>query len=332
MLAQICFLDHKDSHVDSSESRAQGVIHSPTRSNVFCHGAPHNKSPPDLILVTADSTHYYVHTKTLLKASTNKFNCMLERNLRTNINPTNARLTHSLPNPIRVMTVSETSEQLNIILHTTHNLHFDYSDYPFSSLKVVIAGLSKYGIPLQETISPSSEIFAALESYAPKYPLELYTLASSYNLECLAVTCSVHLLSFNIMSIEDETLAQIGAEYTKRLFVLHHERVVALKRLLKDPPNGHLPTPLCDAVGKEMLTRGWSDAAAFIASDARPGMSCVGSDRYHVIYNNTDMSNEEISRYMTASEVDESCSLCRAALNQRVDTLLEDWALTKVSD
>jgi hypothetical protein len=145
------------------------------------------------------------------------------------------------------------------------------------SLEALIAAvhaLKSYGMPLKARIVPTSPLFTLLLSHAPLHPLELYTLASSYDLYDLAVSTSSHLLSFPLSSLSDDMAEQIGPVYLKRLFFLHFGRADALKRILLPPPHPHAPTPWCDFTEQKKLTRAWALASAYLAWDARPGVYC----------------------------------------------------------
>jgi len=80
-------------------------------------------------------------------------------------------------------------------------------------------------------------------------------------------------MSFDLSTLTDEIVTQIGPIYLKRLFFLLLGRNEALKRLMSIPPALHGPTPQCDFTEQKKLTRAWALAAAYLAWDARPGLS-----------------------------------------------------------
>ena len=108
-------------------------------------------------------------------------------------------------------------------------------------------------------------------SHAPVVPLELYTLAASYDLFDLAAIASQYLHSLSLASLTDDMAIRMGAVYLKRLFFMHYGRVEALKRILLAPPLSHSPTLQCDFTDQKKLTRAWALASASLAWDARAG-------------------------------------------------------------
>lgn len=146
---------------------------------------------------------------------------------------------------------------------------------PFSVLVTAVNHLQTYGISPKPIIIPSTPIYTLLLSHSPVFPLELYTLAASYDLYDLAVATSSHLLSFPLATLTDEMAEQIGPIYLKRLFFLHFGRSDALKRVLLPPPNPHAPTPWCGFDEQKKLSRAWALASAYLAWDARPGTSHI---------------------------------------------------------
>lgn len=142
---------------------------------------------------------------------------------------------------------------------------------PFETLVTAVKRFPTYGLRPKARIAPSMPLFQLLLSHAPLFPLELYALASQFDLYELAVSTSSHLLSFQLSSLTDDMAERIGPVYLKRLFFLHFGRADALKRVLLPPPHPHAPTPWCDFTDQKTLTRAWALASAYLAWDARPG-------------------------------------------------------------
>jgi len=170
------------------------------------------------------------------------------------------------------LTVQEPSAVYNILLHTIYDMSCAHYSPSFEHLVTSVHALKSYGIPLSTRIAPSTPLFTLLLSHAPLHPLELYALASYYDLAELATSTSSHLLSLQLSSITDRMAERIGPKYLKRLFFLHFGRVDALKRLLLSPPHPHAPTSWCNFAEQKKLTRAWALASAYLAWDARPGM------------------------------------------------------------
>jgi hypothetical protein len=231
-------------------------------STTFFPGAQIHSLPPDIVLLSSDSVFFYVHTHVLHGASENGFSGLL---------PPTSKAPPGQLGP--VVMISESSTILNIILHAVYDMACSHYSPSFESLSEALSVLTTYGLSVKRYASSSTPLHSLLLSHAPLYPLELYALAASYDLYELAVSTSSHLLSFSLASLTDEMADRIGARYLKRLFFLHFGRADALKRLLLPPPHPHAPTTDCDFTEQKRLTRAWALASAYLAWDARPGMS-----------------------------------------------------------
>lgn len=170
------------------------------------------------------------------------------------------------------VSLNEHSTVINVILHAAYEMSCGHYSPAFPTLCNAVDRLPFYGIPPKQRVAPSTPLFNLLLSYAPLFPLDLYTLAASHDLYDLAVATSSHLLSLPLFSITDEISEKIGPVYLKRLFFLHFGRSDALKRVLLPPPHPHPPTPWCDFAEQKKLTRAWALASAYLAWDARPGV------------------------------------------------------------
>lgn len=174
-----------------------------------------------------------------------------------------------------MIAVRESSEVLNVVLHTIYGISCAQYRPSFDTIATAIASLKTYGIPLREHLTPSTPLFELLMSHAPLVPLQLYTLAASHDLYDLAALTSSYLHSFSLASLTDEMAEDMGPVYLKRLFFLHYGRADALKRILLAPPHPHAPTPQCDFTDQKKLTRAWALASAYLAWDARAGASVM---------------------------------------------------------
>lgn len=195
-----------------------------------------------------------------MKASDNGFNHML---------PATVQQEKDQFGPI--LPVPESSVVLNILLHAVYDMSCAHYSPSFDALASSIPALKSYGVPLHERFARNTHSYTLLMSHAPLCPLDLYSLAASYDLYDLAVASSSHLLSLSLATLTDEMAEKIGPIYVKRLFFLHFGRAEALKRLLLPPPHPHAPTPWCDFTDQKKLTRAWALASAYLAWDARPG-------------------------------------------------------------
>lgn len=270
-------------------------------STTFFPGARLHALPPDLVLLSSDSVYFYVHRHVLLAASENGFNSLLLPTARTD------------PSPVGlVVRLPESSTELNIVLHAIYNMSCAHYSPSFESLVSALTVMNVYGIPVKKHVTRYTPLYNLLLFHAPLYPLELYTLAASYDLYDLAVPTSSHLLSFSLASLTDEMADRIGPRYLKRLFFLHFGRSDALRRLLLPPPNPHPPTVTCDFTEQKKLTRAWALASAYFAWDARP-----------------DLSTSAMESALAPLGEQLSCEQCKLVLQERIKTLIVQWSVVK---
>ncbi|KAJ7591132.1 hypothetical protein C8J56DRAFT_553646 [Mycena floridula] len=251
--------------------------------------------PPDLALLSNDSVFFYVHSSRLLAASDNQF-----RSLLSNVGNS------------FVVSVPESSQVLNIILHAIYDLSCASYSPSFETLVAAVNRLPIYGVRPIDRILPKSGLYSSLLSHAPLFPLDVYALASCFDLYDLAVSTSPHLLSYQLSSLTDDQAQRIGPIYLKRLFFLHMGRSDALKRALLVPPHPHPPTSDCDFTEQRKVNRAWTMAAAYLAWEARPDLS-------------TSMLDSTL--IPLAEHID--CELCKKALRARIHDLSVQWSLVK---
>ncbi|KAI0639725.1 hypothetical protein C8Q77DRAFT_83216 [Trametes polyzona] len=264
---------------------------------------------PDLILVSADGVHFYVHRAHIQAVSSNGLQGLLYSGLSGGEDAASSGLSATaIPIPLP-------SEVLNVVLHTMYGmscLHY------FPSLEVVDASLSAlalYGVALQPLSVPNQPVYQLLLSFAPYRPIYAYALAARHALEDTAVAISSHLLAYPLTQIPDDMAEKMGPLYLKRLFVLHHTRHTALRDILFRPPVPHPPSPECSPEMQQQLTRAWALAAAQLAWDVLPSVS-TGALR----------------SILEPLGLKISCPLCAAALRQRVQEVVYEWASVRVSE
>ncbi|KAG5646589.1 hypothetical protein DXG03_002893 [Asterophora parasitica] len=290
-------LSHDGSPIHDDPPETSNLV---SVSTTFYPGSLHQSLMPDAILLSEDSVFFYIHSHILLAASDNGFHSLL-----------------SPPPPPskdqdRIINVPETSAVINIILHTIYDMSCSHYSPSFSQLSTAVKRLPFYGIQPQSYIMTSTPLFTLLHSHAPLCPLELYTLAASFDLYELAVSTSSHLLSFPLSSMSDEMSDAIGPVYLKRLFFLHFGRADALKRVLLPPPHPHPPTEECDFSDQKKLTRAWALASAYLAWDARP-----------------DLSTSAMESALRPLEEHLVCNECKQTLRERIKDLVVQWSLVK---
>lgn len=233
-------------------------------SSTFFAGLHVRSRPPDLVFLSIDFVFFYVHSPVLLEASENGFRSHAYPPV--NGPPKDEKL---------VVAVDETAEVLNVILHSVYNMSCAHYHPTFDTLVTAVQRFPLYGLQPKPHIAPSMPLTILLLSFAPLFPLDLYTLAAQFDLYDLAVSTSPHLLSIDLSTVTDEMAGRIGSVYLKRLFILHFERTHALKRALIPPPLPHPPTASCDFTSQKALTRAWALASAYLAWDATPGMQLL---------------------------------------------------------
>ena len=234
-------------------------------STTFYPGAELGQShPPDLMLHSLDSVFFYVHSMALLQFSTNSFNSTIPP---YPVSPTSED--GSQP----AISVPEDSHVLNIVLHLLYMIPCSHFCPSVDVISKAVSALKRYGVSMTSFATPDTSLYNLILSRAPLNPIELYAISAEHGLHELAVAISPHLMSFKLANLTDEISTQIGPIYLKRLFFLHLGRNEALKRLLFTPPVLHGPTPQCDFTEQKKLSRAWALAAAYLAWDARPGLS-----------------------------------------------------------
>jgi hypothetical protein len=220
-----------------------------------------------MTLHSSDSVFFYVHSAALLKVSKNSFGSLIQT---YPISPTS----DDDVNP--AILVPEDSHVLNILLHLIYMIPCSHFCPPVEIISKTVSALKRYGVSIKSFAAPDACLYNLILSRAPLHPIELYAVAAENELHDLAVAISPHLMSLDLATLTDEIVIQIGPTYLKRLFFLHLGRNEALKKLLFSPPTLHGPTPQCDFIEQRKLTRAWALAAAYLAWDARPGLSCHG--------------------------------------------------------
>lgn len=234
-------------------------------STTFFPGADLGQShTPDLTLQSSDSVFFYVHSETLLKFSKNSFNSLIPQ---YPVSPTSDDGMHPAIN------VPEGSHVLNIVLHLLYMIPCSHFCPSVDVISKAVSSLKRYGLSIEPLATPDTCLYNLILSRAPLSPIQLYAIAAENDLHDLAVAISPHLMAFNLATLTDEIVIQIGPSYLKRLFFLHLGRNQALKRLLVTPPTLHGPTIECDFTEQKKLTRAWALAAAYLAWDVRPGPS-----------------------------------------------------------
>lgn len=222
-------------------------------STTFAHNSNIVPDPPDLILVSSDGVHFYVHSQQLLGESANQLNSLLSPEGEHDYN--------------RLITLPEPSTVVNVILHTMYGI--SCTPYHPSALTVIaaITALPKYGVTLKQCIVPGMPLYATALESLPCEPIEFYTLAAEHELHPLAVEASTHMGDFSIMSIPDEQVERMGVMYYKKLVAMAEGRADMVKRLTRAQPEAHPPTPSCTEEDQQLMRTSWTILVSEFAWD-----------------------------------------------------------------
>ncbi|KAI0728037.1 hypothetical protein C8Q72DRAFT_416164 [Fomitopsis betulina] len=252
---------------------------------------------PDLVLVSADRVLFYIHYHRILTASDNGFGLLLSSALTLflDVSPT--------------VMVSETSEVLNIILHTVYNISALPYCPSFETISAALDALPRYGISPKRYAAVGEPLYDLVVACAPHQPIDTYALAGAHDLSDVAVAASEHLLSFLLSTLSNELAERMGAIYLKKLFFLHLGRMDALKRVLIRPPVAHPETAECSLAQQKCVMRAWALAAAHVMWDARP-----------------NLSTHMLQSILLPLSRDTKCPDCQLALTERVACAVIEWA------
>lgn len=232
---------------------------------------------PDTILVSSNHVYFYAHRHRLIGSSYNAFNGRLGDHTPF------ARGT--LPR----IRLPDGGDILNVVIHTAYNLPCTHFFPAFETVEAALAALGTYGVPLNTladpTLSPGpilggtpdiphfplSLVDQLVLSHAPYRPIDTYALAAQHGLDAVAVVTSGHLLSFDLSTVTDELAHKMGPVYLKRLFLLHQNRLAALRNILLRAPDQapHVDgqEDWCDG---QTMVREWAIVTAGLVWDATP--------------------------------------------------------------
>lgn len=233
-------------------------------STVFYPSHDAGTGRPDVTVVSADYVYFYAHAEKLLQQSGNRFNALLP--------PDMTHISHEQP---MLVHVPEEATVLNIVLHAIYGWSSSSFGHSVDQIRLAVNSLEKYGVSLEECLSPDSPLRSLILSHAQLRPIEMYAMAAAHHLESLAVSVSSMLLSYPLLSLTDELAIQMGAAYLRRLVLLHEKRMDLLRGLVLAPPDTHRTTNTCTFEQQKDLTSAWALTVAELAWQASPGALSV---------------------------------------------------------
>ncbi|KDQ25463.1 hypothetical protein PLEOSDRAFT_1057751 [Pleurotus ostreatus PC15] len=284
---------------------------------------------PDLVLLSADSVFFYVHSSVLRSASNNNLCGFLPWN---NPRETERGATDA---EIEFVMLPDQSQVLNIMLHFIYDISPAHHSPPFHILSQAVDRLHNvYGVDVNHGMqgsalalsSPRPSLFALLTANAPLYPVEVYALAASIDFYPLTKTASLYLHGLDLCPTDDgepiggrlglvpEMGRKMGGMYLMRLVGMHKRRLEALRKIVCTAPEGHLidraSEDRCSAEDQASLKRAWALAAAYIICTAGPGVSAQ----------TIDGTFRPLVRHVT-------CSRCRQAMHKRLESMDREWGM-----
>ncbi|KAI5892601.1 uncharacterized protein SCHCODRAFT_01181002, partial [Schizophyllum commune H4-8] len=266
-------------------------------STTFTSVATHGGVPPDVVLVSTDGVYFYVNRALLASASANYFAALLPPSVRS---PDGFPLAHT----------QDASDVLNIILHAVYDMSPARYAPPVTTLLAALDRLPAYGMLPAQHVVPPRALYAVLLAQAPLAPLAVYTAAAHYGLNDLAVAVSSHLLSFPLPALTDAQAEAMGAIYLKRLFMLHKQRVDALKGVLAQAPYPHPETEICTFADQKKIARAWQLAATYLVAEAQP-----------------DLPPSRMEATVNSLMVGMACEDCKEALRKRLQKAVVEWTM-----
>ncbi|KAF5357121.1 hypothetical protein D9756_006478 [Leucocoprinus leucothites] len=213
----------------------------------------------DTVLLSSDSVLFYIHSATVSKTQPNAFRRLV-----------GVPLTDSGCRD-RIIKIDESSGVVMVMLHAL----YDRPCYPVPSFDLIVTTVDKmrmYEISPAVQLTPASNLYKLILSFAPVKPLEVYTLAGFHRLDGLAVEASTHLISHPLSAITDALAARIGTTYLLRLFQWRLHRTSEMKRIFLTPLFPHPPTHECSLEDQRSTSQLWAEASASFGHKDHTGL------------------------------------------------------------
>jgi len=255
---------------------------------------PQDDPPTDLIILTSDNVLFAVHDSVLRFKSQNSFGELLSGQ------------------ESRSFAVPESSEVLNLVLYAFYDLDPAHYRPTLDHIASMLDAFSKYGLPLEPSLTKGKPIYNVICGLAFASPLEAYALVAKHNLDQLAVEISHQLHSTPLYDLTDELCLSMGPIYLRRLMFLHLGRTERLKMLLRESPR-HEPTVQCDAVDQQhKLKTLWREKATTLCWDVSPS---------------TPVSLLQATLSPVVEKL--GCDECKTSTRERIRQIIVEWTMVK---
>lgn len=282
---------------------------------------------PDVIILSSDQVFFGVHSRRLLDASKNSFDHRLPEDPEV-------RRAISGEHVPYVLTLSEHSHVLNVVLHTIYGRSCAHHSPPFHVLSAAVSALKTYAIPLAQYMARDTPLYILILEQAPlpRLSLEAFTLAAENGLDDLAATISPYVLAIKPDDIPDELAQRMGGMYLKRICGLRQHRHNTLRDLVAIPPFPHPPDRHCTPSDRQGVTRAWRLASAQLMWKFRPGTCLSERSLRPLTIWHVDLPAQSVRDVMGSLSDHVSCLACKESLANRVNEVVIQWSLTDVSD
>ncbi|KAL1746954.1 hypothetical protein HDZ31DRAFT_33103, partial [Schizophyllum fasciatum] len=291
---------------DSPEPTPRPTRHSPpasaliSMSTTFTASAKLGGAAPDIALVSTDGVYFYVNCALLAGVSANGFDGLLPPKDRS-------------PDGYPLGRARDAADVLNVVLHAIYDMSPARYAPSVTTLLSALGRLPAYGLAPAQYAAPPRVLYLILLAQAPLAPLAVYTAAARCGLHDLAVAVSPHLLSFPLPALTDAQAEAMGAVYLKRLFMLHKQRVEALKGVLAQAPYPHPETETCNFADQKKVARAWQLAATYLVAEAQP-----------------DLPPSRMEATVNSLMVGMTCESCKEALRTRLQKAVVEWTMLPV--
>ncbi|KAI0342103.1 hypothetical protein BDW22DRAFT_1429603 [Trametopsis cervina] len=267
-------------------------------SSTFSLDAGLDPSAPDIVISSSDQVYFFLHSRRLYAASSNRFGGLLPLGLQpTCLEPF-------------ICLVNDRAEVLNVVLHCLYEISCDAYRPSLACLAAAVSAQHTYGLDAQRYLARGAPLYDTVLLHAPCSPMETFALAAAHACEELAVAASAYTLHIPLHLLPSAVVHTIGTLYLQRLLRLHSMRIDALKRLLNAPLYPHIAKPYCSAEQRQIVARAFQLACAQVYYTATPALARTG-----------------IESGMASLIEAIKCRDCRESLESHIKHLVTEWIL-----